>query len=117
VTQKESGNVQVPTPNGIVQRCVCLGIASVYVGLRASTEKHLYSLEALVAPDETSASDGKLQRELAPPFQASTSHIWLGVTLQEQPHRTNVGLAHSLVQSMLALTCMPTLQSRPQQRN
>jgi hypothetical protein len=78
-------------------------------------EEQLDSLEAIVAPDEPSAGDGKLQWELTAPLQTGAACIGIGLALEQQSHRTDVSLPHCLMKCMLPRACMPALERRAQQ--
>lgn len=110
--EEQRCNLEVATPDGIMQRRVRLGVVAADAGAGPGAKKELDSLEAIVASHKTGTRDSQLQRELASPLQARAAAIHciaLGMTLQQQTHGVEVGLAHSLVQRVVPGADMPAL--------
>jgi len=110
MSKEDRSNLEITTPDGIVQGCVCLVLRAPHIGAGTSVKKQLHSLEAVATPDETGTSDSKLQGELTAPLQTGAARIGICVALEQQPHCSQVGLPYGLMQSMLPQAGMSALK-------
>jgi hypothetical protein len=122
VTQQKSCHIEVTTPDGIMQRSVCLSVVAANAGAGTSAKKKVNDLEAVRASNKPGTSHGELQWVLAAPLQTCAARIdlciELGLAVKQQSDGAHVSLPNSLVQGVLALAAgMSALQGRAQQRH